>query len=1103
MTTTNTTARCLPAYAGLLFVLLSYFGSSLANTFEQKTMQFDRISVADGLAQSAVMAVVQDQSGFLWFATERGLDRYDGFTFKHYRHERGNPNSLASDFVRDLDLADDGSLWIATLGGGVSHWDPTTDSITTYRMDANNPRTLADDRIRAILAGNDGFVWIGTRDSGLDRLNIATREVSHFVHDPDDAGSLSSNKIYSLAMDADGSIWIGTAAGLNRLDIASGEITRFSVGLDKTGSSKQSAARTLLFGHDGTLWLGINNVGLVAFDTESQTARYFGHDSEVPGNLSSARIDALFEDDQRRLWVGTDNGLNLLDSDSGEFIVYKNNPADPASISGNSIFSIFQDRAGLLWIGTRTGGLSKWNPRSWSFGHIKPETSGPHSFSSSNITAFTEDYEGNTWVGTFGGGINVIDHSGHSVTQIRRDRRDGNSIDDDRVMALITDRRGKIWAGTMRGGLSKIDAVTGEIRNYRNDPSDPKSLAADGVMSILQDSSGYIWAGTFGGGVSRLDPDNDQFTNYGHDPNDSTSLSSPRATTIVEGRDGVIWVGTDGGGLNYLDNGSGDWHHLKHDLDDVKSLSADTIYSLHVDARGTLWVGTRQGLDRVSVSQSSNNGTKVVDISTVEGLNQTAVYGVQSDSLGNLWISSAQGLARYNPTTGEIRNFHKSQGLQGEEFTAGADYRSPDGKLYFGGANGFNVFDPAEVELNTQAPPVVLTSLSIINEPVTTGRPYEHIQGLDLDYQDHVVTFGISALDFTAPKENRYAYMLEGFDDTWVDAGNERRITYTNLDGGQYVLKVRAANSDGVWNEKGIEIPINVAFAPWRTWWAYTLYVGVFLAAIFALWRQQERKLQREFEYSRRLEKEVEGRTRELNNRNRDLKVANRKLQDASTTDALTGLRNRRHLFQQVDKDVDLVLRHYRDGTETMRPDGNNDLLFLMVDLDNFKPVNDSCGHEAGDRLLLQVRDVLLEACRKTDDVIRWGGDEFLIVARETNRKYAATLAERVRDSLSGRVFPVGDGQVARVTSSIGYASYPFLKEKPDLLSWEEVLGVADAAMYEAKQKRNAWTGIEGLEWEGTGDELYRAIKSEPGVLAEEGAIRAIESVEDAAEGIA
>ena len=197
------------------------------------------------------------------------------------------------------------------------------------------------------------------------------------------------------------------------------------------------------------------------------------------------------------------------------------------------------------------------------------------------------------------------------------------------------------------------------------------------------------------------------------------------------------------------------------------------------------------------------------------------------------------------------------------------------------------------------------------------------------------------------------------------------------------------------------------------------------------------------------------------------------------------------------------MLRHYRDGTETMRPDGNNDLLFLMVDLDNFKPVNDNCGHEAGDRLLLQVRDVLLEACRTSDDVIRWGGDEFLIVARETNRRYAATLAERIRSSLSDRVFPVGDGQVARITTSIGYATYPFLKDRPDLLSWEEVLGVADAAMYEAKQNRNAWLGIEGIDWSGSGDELYRSIKSDPGRLAEDGVIRAVESVDEAAEGLA
>jgi len=380
--------------------------------------------------------------------------------------------------------------------------------------------------------------------------------------------------------------------------------------------------------------------------------------------------------------------------------------------------------------------------------------------------------------------------------------------------------------------------------------------------------------------------------------------------------------------------------------------------------------------------------------------------------------------------------------------------------------------------------------------------PYELIEDIELGYKDDVVTFGVSALDYSAPHENSYSYRLLGFNDEWVDAGTERRITYTNLDGGNYRLQVRAANVDGYWNNEGISIPLRVQHPPWKTWWAYSAYAVAMLVSILAFLRHQQRKLRREAEYSRRLEREVQLRTEELKSKNSDLKVVNEKLLMASTTDPLTGLRNRRYLFEQVNKDVDLVLRHYRDGTETMKPGGNNDLLFLMVDLDNFKPVNDSCGHEAGDELLLQIRDVLLEASRSSDDVIRWGGDEFLVVARDTNRKYAATLAERIRASLSGRVFPVGNGQVARCTASIGYASFPFLKDQPELLQWEEVLGVADAAMYEAKQKRNAWVGIEGIDWKESGDELCRAIKEDPGKLAEDGFIQALESIEDAAESV-
>jgi len=1103
MTTRIAETRRGLASTGLLLVLLTFVSSGFGQTFGPNTMRFDRISVADGLAQSAVMAIEQDQSGFLWFATESGLDRYDGYTFKHYRHERGNPNSLASDFVRDLDLADDGSLWIATDGGGISRWDPATDTITTYRSVEADNTSLATDGIRTILAGDDGFVWIGTRDSGLDRLNTVTKEVTHFVRLPDDPDSISNNEIFALALDGKDSLWIGVNGGLNRLELSTGRITRLPFDPANSHDLADDIVRSLLFSSDGTLWVGTETSGLVAVDPLTGAARHFVHDPAVPGSLSGNQVASIFEDDRKRLWIGTDKGLNLMDGESGTFSVYRNDPADPMSISGDSIFSIFQDRGGLLWVGTLTAGVNKWNPRSWSFGHFKPPTSGPQQFSSTNITSFTEDYNGNTWVGTFGGGINVIDRAGKLVRQFRHDPSAGDSIGGDRVMALITDRRGRIWAGTMTGGLSEIDPSSGTVRTFRNEPANPNSLAANGVMSLLQDSAGYIWVGTFGGGASRFDPESGDFTNYQHDPEDSTTLSSQRATAIAQGRDGVIWIGTDGGGLNYLNSKTGEWQHLKHDPDDPGSLRANTIYSLHVDPRGRLWVGTREGLDRVSGWPFSGNGAQVLDVPTIKELNPTAVYAIESGTIGKLWISSSQGLTSFNPDTGRVRNFHESQGLQGEEFIAGASYESPDGKLYFGGANGFNMFNPAELELNMTPPPVVLTSLSIINEPVVSAQPYELIRELDLNYSDHVVTFGVSALDYTAPMRNQFSYMLEGFDENWVEAGGERRITYTNLDGGQYVLKVRAANSDGVWNTEGIEIPLTVAHPPWKTWWAYLLYATAIILVIFAIWRQQAKKLKRESEYSRRLEHEVKERTLELNNRNSDLKIVNSKLLEASTTDALTGLRNRRFLFQQIGKDVDLVLRHYRDGTETMRPGGNNDLLFLMVDLDNFKPVNDNCGHEAGDRLLLQIRDVLLEVCRTSDDVIRWGGDEFLIVARETNREFAAILAERVRESLSDRVFPVGDGQVARITSSIGYASYPFLKERPDLLSWEEVLGVADAAMYEAKEKRNAWVGIEGIEWQGGGDELYRAIKSDPGTLADEGIIRAIESVEDAAKGYA
>ncbi len=1065
------------------------------------SMRFDRIGMADGLSQNGVMAIAQDSTGYLWFATESGLDRYDGIAITNYRRNRGDSGSLGGEFIRDLSLAADGSLWIATDGGGVSRWQAASDRFVSFG-EQRDGSGLSSNQIRVVTADPRGFVWIGSRDAGLDRLNPETGEVRNYAHVAGDGSTISSNDIYALEIDDSGMLWIGTRRGLDRLNPSTDEVTHHIDRPEDAGTTRALRVQSLLVDNSGSLWAGTRRNGLYRYDTETQSVTQYRHSDEEALGPASDRIETLFEDDKGRVWIGTDNGLSLWDHASDSFVHYRHDDTDPSSLSGNYVISLFQDRGGMLWVGTRTGGVNKWNPRSWSFGHFNPSSVENAAFSAPNVTAFAESADGTLWVGTFGGGVNVLDTNHRPLRHIDDESPEG-ALSDSRVMALLSDSNGQVWAGTMRGGLNRIDPDEGSVVAYRHDADDPSSIASDGIMSLMEDSQRRLWVGTFGGGVSVLSlngPAN--FTNHVVDSDNEFALASPRATSFAEDRNGIIWVGTDGGGLHWLESGANRWHRLQHDADDPNSISGDTVYALYPGSSGDLWVGTRSGLDRLTGSPSAPAELKFENVLMNKGLVGNAVYGIHEDGVGDLWLSTNNGLIRYSPDTQLVRSFHRIHGLQDDEFNFGASYAATDGRLYFGGLNGFNAFRPGALEFNSRPPEVVLTSLAVANQPVDADQPYDAIQQLSLDYNDDVVTFGIAALDYAAPSANQFAYRLEGFDDDWVQAGNERRITYTNLDGGEYTLRITAANSDGVWNAEGIAIPISVAAPPWRTWWAYTAYASVLFLVPATFWRRQQRKLQQESEYRRRLEHEVHARTKLINSRNKELKRANERLVKASMTDPLTGLRNRRFLYEQIAKDVDLVLRHYRDG-DNKEAGGNNDLLFLMVDLDNFKPVNDTCGHQAGDELLLQIRDVLLDACRFSDDVIRWGGDEFLVLARETNREFASNLAERVRASLAQRVFSVGKGKAARITTSIGYASYPFLTQRPDLLSWQEVLGIADAAMYEAKQKRNAWMGIEGVDWDGTGDELYTLIKEDPVSLAENGTIRALESIDESAEGFA
>jgi diguanylate cyclase (GGDEF)-like protein len=760
--------------------------------------------------------------------------------------------------------------------------------------------------------------------------------------------------------------------------------------------------------------------------------------------------------------VGTDGGLNLWQPETQGFTRFLNDPADPSSLSSDRVVTIFQDRGGVLWIGTQGGGLSKWTSRSGLFTTYSEEPDNPDSLSVNLVTSLTEEVDGSIWVGTYGGGLNHRDPTTGHFRHYRNDPSDQDSLADDRVMSLLVDSAGVLWAGTYEGGLHRLDRSSGRFERFTHQPGDPHSISGNGITVIFEGGDGFMWIGTLQG-LNRFDRRSGRFVPYRHDPDNPTSLSHDRVLAITEDSAGDLWVGTDGGGLNRFDRASGAFSRYRHNPHDKKSLSGDSVMTIVEDSAGVLWIGTQTGLNRWEPASRAAFQGVFRRYTEDDGLPDSSVWGILEDDSGNLWISTNNGLSRLDPRRQSFKNFDVSHGLQSNEFNSGAYFRGASGRMLFGGNLGFNSFSPAEIRDNSYAPPIVLTKFLKANSQVDLDQATGELQKINLSHEDLMVEFEFAALDFTAPERNLYAYKLDGFKDEWTELGNRRRATFTNLDAGEYTLKVKAANNDGVWSEPIDLARLSVTPAPWLSWWAYTGYSLLLAGLVLSYARGQAQKLRREAQYSRQLEEEVRERTSELAERNRELQTAKKKFEEASFTDSLTGIKNRRFLINTIDRDIATVERFYAKHQDRMAdlPDDRPDILFLLFDLDGFKLVNDSHGHAAGDLVLIQVRDLLERACRRSDTLIRWGGDEFLVVCRGADGQMAEGLAERIRSSVAGHEFDIGNGRPTHLTCSIGFAHLPFVPARPKLFGWEQVVNVADRALYLAKQRgRDGWAGL-------------------------------------------
>ena len=849
--------------AGAAFALALLFAvPEQATAGDSRSVRFQRISLQDGLSQSFVYAIVQDRTGYLWFGTQEGLNRFDGHDFRVFAHDPGDATSLSDESVRTLLVDRRGTLWIGTDDGGLSRYDATRGTFTNYRHEAGDPTSIGSDRVRVIHEDRSGLLWIGTDGAGLDRFDPATGTFTHFPHQPAAPGSLAGAHVWSIVQRKDGSLWVATEGGLSRFNAQTSSFTNFTHDPADMTSLSDTRLRVLYEDSDNTLWIGTLAGGLNRYRADTRSFERFVHDPDDARSISANQINTIFEDDEGVLWIGTVNGLNAWNPESRGFDRYFNNPIDPYSLSHNNVQSVFQDRGGVVWIGTYDG-LNKWNPVARAMLHYRHDADDVRSLNENTVTSFAEDTSGGIWVGTFGGGLNLLDRNTGRFDHFRHQSDNSASLSSDRVMALHVDRYGVLWAGTRDAGLNRFDRENKVFTHYRHDSANPASLSADGVTYILEDGDSGLWVGTFGGGLNWLDRRTGEFLRYQNDPDDPTTLSNDRVLVLFRDSERNLWIGTYGGGLNRFDAATGTFARFEATPDRPDGLSGNEIYMIQEDSRSNLWVGVKgKGLDVWAYASRQLGDPVFQHLTEMDGLPSGSVYSGLWDESGHLWMSSARGLSRLDVDTLEFRNYNIGHGLQGNEYNLAAGFRALDGQMFFGGMNGFNAIEPGQLIENRVPPLVAITRFLAFNNPLDLADAPRSDGRIDLTHKQYSIGFEFAALDFSSPETNRYAYKLEGLDTEWVDAGTKRQVTYTHLPAGDYSFQVRAANSLGVWSAQPASLDFRVRPPPWQTWWAYLAYALV-LASIAAYWiRVRRTRRAIEARYTANLEI-VEARLRE------------------------------------------------------------------------------------------------------------------------------------------------------------------------------------------------------------------------------------------------
>ena len=803
----------------LLFLFLIY--TSLAS--QDNPFTFDHITIKNGLSDGRIDCILQDSDGFLWLGTQDGLNRFDGYNFTVFDHDIFDSTSISSNWIRCILEDRFHQLWIGTEGGGLNRFEKETETFTRWTRGPNDPMSLNSNFVRALLEDSEGQLWVGTRN-GLVRFDRDANRFLPFLADPSDSNSAVLNEnITALIEDSNRHLWVGTSDDIFHYDREQHIFRRL------TSGEEPERIATIFEDSYGSVWIGSRYQGLKQFDQNTLKFKQYRHRADNPASLSSDEIKTIFEDNDENLWIGTmHGGLDLFNRKTGTFERFKHNPRDPSSLSGNSVRSIYQDRTGVLWFGMDGSGLDRYVKNMHKFQLYGDFVDSPGDWSTNTVLSIFEDVEGKLWIGSEGGGLISISRENGKSISFKTEKGNSGSISSDQVTCLFEDREGIFWIGT-KEGLNRFHRKKEVFDRYyvKTTPITGSNF----INVMFEDQQGDLYIGT-NSGLIRFDKTTVEFTSIPYDTRDV--LNEETIVALCPDRDGFLWIGYLRSGLVKFDPYTQTFVHFRSDADNPASLSNNFVQYIYEDSSDRLWIATRKGLN---MFDKTTGGFK--RFTKTDGLPSNVIVSILEDERGNLWLGTTNGLSRFNVTAKTFTNFNVEDGLQGNQFWIHACFKSRSGELFFGGNNGFNAFYPGRIDqlANPNIPALMITNVVIRNNPLKKSV-YAYTFARDtirLSAQQNQISFEFSALDFTRPEKNQYAYWLEGFDTGWIYAGTRRYANYTNLAPGHYTFHVKGTNNDGVWSESGAAFSFFIPTPWWKTVWAYLSYVLAGLALIYGI----------------------------------------------------------------------------------------------------------------------------------------------------------------------------------------------------------------------------------------------------------------------------